>query len=78
MYMKDIDAMLDELMDMLPNAAEEIEELRSKAHSEEPGMPAEEEGMMEEEAPAMPGFKPIPPDMQDEEETEEEDEEAMY
>jgi hypothetical protein len=77
--MTDFDAMLDAMLDAMPNAAEEIDALRAKVHNEGPSEP---ESGAEDEAeggePAMPGFKPIPPDMQDEEETEEEDEEAMY
>jgi len=71
--------MLDEMLDAFPKAADTIDELRSIVHSEGASEP---EAAMEDEAegeePAMPGFKPIPPEMQDEEEAEEEDEEAMY
>lgn len=75
--MKDFDMMLDELLDMHPEAAKEVEALRSKVGE---GMEAEGEDMMMEgeemEEGAMP-FKPIPADLADEEE-EEEDEAEMY
>lgn len=76
---KDFDMMLDELLDMHPEAAKEVEALRSKVSAEGGEMEAEGEGMMMEgeemEEGAMP-FKPIPADLADEEE--EEDEEEMY
>jgi hypothetical protein len=78
--MKDFEQMLDELLDMHPEAAEEVEALRAKVSEgmEDMGedMMAEGEEMeMAAEGPAP--FKPIPADLMDEEE-EEDEEEAMY
>ena len=76
--MKNFETMLDELLDMHPEAAKEVEALRAKV-SEDMGedmMEGEEEDMeMAAEGPAP--FKPVPADLMDEEE-EEDEEEAMY
>lgn len=78
--MKDFDMMLDELLDMHPEAVKEVAALRSKVSAEGGKMEAEGEEMMMEgeemEEGSMP-FKPIPADLADEEEAEE-DEEEMY
>jgi hypothetical protein len=75
--MKDFEMMLDELLDMHPEAAKEVEALRAKVSE---GMEDMGEDMMVEgeemEQGAAP-FKPIPADLMDEEE-EEDEEEAMY
>jgi hypothetical protein len=75
--MKDFDMMLDELLDMHPEAAQEVEALRSKVAEgmEEAGEDMMMEGEEMEEGAAP--FKPIPADLMDEEE-EEDEEEAMY
>lgn len=79
--MKGFDEMLDEFMDQYPQAADEIEALRAKVGGAEMGMDEEapeEEGKLEIEI--KPGMtKPIPKDLQDDEEVaEEDDEESMF
>lgn len=74
---KDFDMMLDELLDMHPEASKEVEALRSKV-SEGMEMAGEElEAQGEEMEQGAAPFKPIPADLMDEEE-EEDEEEAMY
>lgn len=78
--MMDIGAMLDEFMDQYPQAADEIEALRSKVGVADMGMDEEmpEEGA-ELEIEIKPGaIKPIPKELMDEEEPSEDDEEEMY
>jgi hypothetical protein len=75
--MKGFEQMLDELLDMHPEAAEEVAALRAKVSE---GMEDMGEDMMAEgeemEQGAAP-FKPVPADLMDEEE-EDDEEEAMY
>jgi hypothetical protein len=75
--MKNIDAMLDEFMDQYPQAADEIEALRSKVGGADMGMDEEmpEEGAELEIEIAPGAIKPIPKELMDEEEPSEEDDE---
>lgn len=72
--------MLDQLLDKYPDAADEVEALRSKMAGDEHGVAEEAEEMEMPEAEMAMKFKPIPPELMDDEEAAEEDEEEseMY